>query len=97
MSFECRVALLGAPFTGLAAKRCKPAVNGGYRGATATAGQPRLRGFSRFGFSHREAACGDWCGSKERLKPSCEKPRERGSGLGESAVPTRRQRRAEYR
>ena len=47
-----RVGGLSAPFTGLAAQRCRPAVDGGCLAAENTALEPPSGGFSLFGFSH---------------------------------------------
>ena len=64
--------------------RLRPAVDGGWRGRTrGEPCQPRSRGFSPLGFSLRAR----W------LKPSCGKPRERGSPPGVSPA-TRHQCRA---
>src|SRR5579859_7171399 len=45
-----------APFRGLSPQGCRPAVYGGWAGQPSHGFQPRLRGFSVFGFSHRRAA-----------------------------------------
>jgi len=75
-----------APFTGLAAERCRPAVDGGSWGGGIGTGEPLSRGFSGFGLSRITdgvvTRVGMHRGVELWLKPNCEKPRERGCAEG---------------